>query len=342
MEKVGMDSTQLRKRKANEGKSQVDVLAHSIDKVAHQYLNYIFDIHALYDESTTDYKPVYKQKFDEVRTELKQFLERNEQVACLKSLKFKHRKTNCVKVDFGTLTTNESFLEFDKFAEYYRQVKGAGGVHSFFSDLDWIFYSDKVPEFLKGIYGNLWKESSIGFYSPDRVRFLKYPSWKNTRCSYAQLEDKIKRRRKDLTSKTISKERIEELSFALGSINTSVDAGSTKCTICMEGFEVNQEVSRMPCGDFFHKDCIAKWFKLPEIPFCCSECRSAQNQVQFNFGYRPTLITSPRYTTFANFASLIQGLLDGERGSDGENNTYYDIGEDEPKFQCPNCRKHCC
>ena len=68
MEKVGMDSTQLRKRKANEGKSQVDVLAHSIDKVAHQYLNYIFDIHALYDESTTDYKPVYKQKFDEVRT----------------------------------------------------------------------------------------------------------------------------------------------------------------------------------------------------------------------------------------------------------------------------------
>ena len=49
-------------------KSQVDVLAHSIDKVAHQYLNYIFEIHAVYEESTTEDKQVYKQKFDEVRT----------------------------------------------------------------------------------------------------------------------------------------------------------------------------------------------------------------------------------------------------------------------------------
>ena len=80
-----------------------------------------------------------------MKLELKQFLERNEQVACLKSLKFKHRKTDCVKIDFGT--TNESFLEFDKFAEYYRQVKGKITLFVYYNQLTHLngrFFINKI------------------------------------------------------------------------------------------------------------------------------------------------------------------------------------------------------
>ena len=71
----------------------------------------------MYDKSTDD-KPVYKKKFAEFRTELRHFLKKFLRVASLKCLKFKHRKTKCTKINFESLGTDESFTDFDKFADY--------------------------------------------------------------------------------------------------------------------------------------------------------------------------------------------------------------------------------
>ena len=34
-----------------------------------------------------------------------------------------------------------------------------------------------------------------------------------------------------------------------------------KCVICMEKYEINDEVKTLPCFHIFHKDCIDHWFK---------------------------------------------------------------------------------
>lgn len=296
------------------------VLNRSFNKVALEYLFYIYDIHAMYDMSAADDKPVYKEKFVEVRSELKQFLERHSQLARVDSLKF---KPVGLEINFGSLATAETFLNFDKFADYYRQVSEAGGCHSACcSELSFLWRYSAVDDFLKGLYE---KPSSYRSISPDRVCFLNYPEWKETKCSHEQLRGKIQRRRMDLVSKTVSKARIEELSFTLGSTKASV-AADEQCSICLGGFEVDQQISKMPCGHLFHKDCIAKWLKLPERQSTNSEYLSAYmsafSQVELTTGVRPRFMFEP-LNVFNHFA----GLLDGYG---------------ESKFQCPNCRRLCC
>ena len=295
------------------------VLCHSFNLVALSYLNYIFDIHAMYNKCAADDKPVYKEKFVEVRSELMQFLERHSQLARVLSLEFNPFKQVCLKINFGSLTTAETFLDFDKFADYYRQVRCYRRCHSCYSRLNFVWRYCAVDEFLKGLYE---KPSSYRSISPERVCFLNYPEWKETKCSHEQLRGKIERRRKDLISKTVSKARIEELSFTLGSTKASV-AADEKCLICLGGFEVDQQVSKMPCGHLFHKDCIAEWLKLPERQSKNSEYFSAYisafSQVEFTTGVRPRFM----------FETL--NVLN-----------HYARRDYVPKFQCPHCRCLCC
>ncbi|XVE85171.1 hypothetical protein DITRI_Ditri17bG0070200 [Diplodiscus trichospermus] len=49
-------------------------------------------------------------------------------------------------------------------------------------------------------------------------------------------------------------------------------ANTVECSVCLCGFEADEEVSELSCKHFFHKGCLEKWFdnKHSTCPLCRS------------------------------------------------------------------------
>ena len=52
-------------------------------------------------------------------------------------------------------------------------------------------------------------------------------------------------------------------------VRASGDEDGT-CAPCMEGFQLNQPLIRLPCSHLYHRDCIAKWLENHRT---CPTCR---------------------------------------------------------------------
>ena len=65
----------------------------------------------MHDRGKVDDKLAYKEKFVKFRSALRQYLGRFSQVARLDSLKFKPIKAVCLEIDFGSLSSEEAFLD---------------------------------------------------------------------------------------------------------------------------------------------------------------------------------------------------------------------------------------
>ena len=50
-----------------------------------------------------------------------------------------------------------------------------------------------------------------------------------------------------------------------------------KCCICLEEYEVGDEMMRLPCLHFFHRDCL--------VPWLTNNCTCPIDKLQVNFGY---------------------------------------------------------
>ena len=102
----------------------------------------------------------------------------------------------------------------------------------------------------------------------------------NTKCStYAELQDYIKQRIKDYCNKEISDENINQMSFRFqGSIEDHEDEKS--CSVCLNDYETDQEVCRLPCNHFCCRVCTEKMFSTPNpglrsnilCPICRDDC----------------------------------------------------------------------
>lgn len=47
--------------------------------------------------------------------------------------------------------------------------------------------------------------------------------------------------------------------------------GKAECSICMDGVEIGQEVTTLPCNHWFHGDCVASWLREHDT---CPHCRA--------------------------------------------------------------------
>ena len=83
--------------------------------------------------------------------------------------------------------------------------------------------------------------------------------WKTTESSYKSIATKILKKRVDLD---VGVAQASNWSFQVNDINKYLELEGIVCTVCQEGFETGDFVSRMPCGHFFHESCIAEWFKI--------------------------------------------------------------------------------
>jgi E3 ubiquitin-protein ligase RNF115/126 len=53
---------------------------------------------------------------------------------------------------------------------------------------------------------------------------------------------------------------------------TSVENGPVECVICMEAMTGQGELSLLPCGHVYHKECISRWEKESKS-VRCPQCR---------------------------------------------------------------------
>lgn len=56
-------------------------------------------------------------------------------------------------------------------------------------------------------------------------------------------------------------------------IQYNEDMEENLCSICMDSFRENQEIGKLGCNHFFHKECIEKWFERKNT---CPTCRFVQ------------------------------------------------------------------
>ncbi|KAL7093782.1 hypothetical protein ACP275_11G061000 [Erythranthe tilingii] len=49
-------------------------------------------------------------------------------------------------------------------------------------------------------------------------------------------------------------------------------ASTVECSVCLNRFEAEEEVSELSCKHFFHKGCLDKWFDKQRVS--CPLCRS--------------------------------------------------------------------
>ena len=102
----------------------------------------------------------------------------------------------------------------------------------------------------------------------------------NAKCStYAELQDYIEQRIKDYFNSEISVENINQMSFRFqGSIEDCEDEKS--CSVCLNDYEKDQEVCRLPCNHFCCRVCTEKMFSTPNpgltsnilCPICRDDC----------------------------------------------------------------------
>lgn len=58
------------------------------------------------------------------------------------------------------------------------------------------------------------------------------------------------------------------------------DDDDIKCLVCQCEYELNENLRTLPCGHFYHKDCIDPWLKQHD---CCPLCRQAIDAGKKNY-----------------------------------------------------------
>ena len=225
--------------------------------------NYIKILHAIKNKILKDSNniDINKRKFDEVKREIGDFLKQHNCAFFVKHCTIRtldgriKKRTYLRPQDFTEeFLVLRNYLNFtdDKNKENSKYVLQC---QLFYSELQFVMLLQRV------LQKRLNEITERDVHNFENIVFLNELGRK--KCSYAELKEKNRRRLYDIENNIVSTERIKELSFTFDGTTKYFEA-DTKCTVCMEGFESGQELSRLPCNDFFHKHCAEQWFKLPE------------------------------------------------------------------------------
>ncbi|XP_028752348.1 probable E3 ubiquitin-protein ligase XERICO [Neltuma alba] len=81
-----------------------------------------------------------------------------------------------------------------------------------------------------------------------------------------------RRRRVSITQYKVCQETTTTTTTSDSGPSVGGGLGTVECSVCLCGFEANQEVSELPCKHFFHTACLDKWFNNKHLT--CPLCRS--------------------------------------------------------------------
>ena len=244
-----------------------------IENVINSYLWFIRQISLrIVGESTNDLNRE-KRKFEAVKKELFNFLVQHKKFYELKKITL---KSNAKRILFS-LNINYPYnidnslkikdvVKFAKKCEKYKQIE---------------YHTDQVEaEIVETIKSKL-KKSLITKEDIQQFlenNFLVDKENLGTKCSnYKELSDYIDSRVDNYFDEKVSIEHINNISFTFqGSIKNFEDEKS--CGVCLEDYEGNQEVCRLPCNHFCCRNCTEEMFAIPkeyayfQCPICRDDC----------------------------------------------------------------------
>ena len=255
---------------------QVLVVTESILRVINSYINFILIISDSIDASFSQGEEAEAErknkvrKFSTVKKELHKFLNTYKEICTLKKITVESNDGSVlyerdVNIDY------ENFLSQDNALEIFKLL-----------NVDTLLYSEmhysdkKVLEILKNKIGKstMTIEDAQQFVENDYLFDNKNFGIKKS--NYTDLNAYIKQRTVDYCHSKVSTENINGMSFSYKRL-TDVET----CPICLEDYEKDQEVCRLPCNHFCCRVCTERVFSTrhPEkygyvvsCPICRINC----------------------------------------------------------------------
>ena len=236
----------------------------SFTNIIDNYMQFLFSItdSTLLNSNNAD---ILKRKFYKVGQELFEFVKQHKELVLINEYVATMNNEVVCKLIFENSDAADKFFDYEKFITFYKTYKEIGKKKpSLKFSTDATFKPSGLILFLERIFekriGEITTEDLSNY---ENIAFIKIKTWKETKRSCAELNKMLARRRCDFDNKQISAGRTDELSFTYNEATQHIAEGKN-CTICgEEGFEFDQQLCRLPCGDVFHKSCIDKWFKPP-------------------------------------------------------------------------------
>ena len=234
--------------------------------VINTYLKFLFCIVYTISEGPMEMERE-KRKFKAVKKELFEFLLDHKTYFDLSPVCVYSKSDLFLTLDINSLNNFDEFLKLEDF----KAVVEIEIDTEKFLDLSYSIYP-------KEQISNKFKNVKETFNTSNKhiLRFLhnRYLVDKNNFSTYKQLKAYLECRIESYAKKEISPVQISHMSFTLQRLSTVEEKS---CGVCLDDYEVDQEVCRLPCNHFCCRSCTEKMFAISddgsEANFQCPICR---------------------------------------------------------------------
>ena len=245
--------------------------------VTNSYVKFLTSISVRIVEKYTNDVEREKRKFRAVRKEFLNYLFQHRRFFRLKKIQVlsKHDASTLYTLILDSSDKLEDFLSVDDIFEFYLKIVAYEDLSKF----NYIFENVEKEVIVKTIKvvqkKSVISNEDIGLFLENH--YLVDKNDLRTKCSnYKELTSYIDSRFESYCNGTISSEHINNMSFQFqGPIKDFEDEKS--CVVCLEDYEEDQEVCRLPCNHFCCRSCTEQMFAIPEdgskANFQCPVCR---------------------------------------------------------------------
>ena len=260
----------------NEKGLDINVIRTAFMQVFDKYVYFLRSIsRAIVGKRTNDVERE-KRKFNAVRKELFNYLFVHRMFFTVKAIQLlSNNRSLLYTLTLDNSDNYENLLNLDDVSELDLKVDS-------FKDFHIMRYV--VPQFKETIISRIKIVLNKLVISDEDIQLLlqhHYLVDKNdlkSNCSnYRELQTYIHSRAENYCRRTVSTGHINRMSFKFqGSIKDYEDKKS--CCVCLEDYEIDQEICHLPCNHFCCRSCTEGMFAVPEdgsrANFQCPICRA--------------------------------------------------------------------
>ena len=216
-----------------------------------------------------------KRKFIAIKRELFEYLTAHKDVFTINTFKFlSNDLTYFYKISLNRLDSFENFLKLEDVLKH--DLFEINGSRKYTRPDIHFNVSDSVIKRIKNVQhvSKLTKEDIKSFLEKNFL--VDCDTFKTKLTNYKKLSNSILKRTYDYCRGVVSVGRIDKMSFEYqGEIENFEEEKS--CCVCLEDYEVGQQVTKLPCNHFFCRSCVEEIFKVPlngaRACFQCPTCR---------------------------------------------------------------------
>ena len=251
-------------------------LREAFETVVNGYLLFLIEISLRIVNESTDDLNRERRKFNAVKKELFNFLIQHKSFYNLKTITLESEDEILFSLDINYPGNIESSLKLEDVVEFSKECQKQEVPIS-------INHIDQVEaEIFKTVKSILNKSviTNEDIHQFSENHFLVDKEILGTKFSnYKEIKDYINIRVNSYVDRKVSTDHIENISFNFhGPIKDFEDEKS--CAVCLEDYEEDQEVCRLPCNHFCCRKCTEGMFAVPEdgskayfqCPICRDDC----------------------------------------------------------------------